>query len=149
MERIALADGTAVMNFWQAIEAAKKRVRTEDGEVNNERPGTVRGAVETSERDLGARDRAARNANWILKRLPPGPASKPVGAVVRKDIIGFRDEMLATGVKKSTVTRCKVVKAARKCPVPIPRSLPTLVQCQSRQDWTGRDADCQNSAARC
>jgi integrase len=114
MERIALADdmedadGTAVMNFWQAVERAKKVARTEDGIVNSERPITVREAVESYQRDLATRGRAEQNAILILKKLPSALASMAVAALTRRDVIAFRNGLLQSGVKKSSAHRYMV-----------------------------------------
>jgi integrase len=111
IKRIALADdhedadGKTIMDFWQATEAARKLARATDGESDTERPVTVKEAVEAYRRDLAARDGNEANATLLLPKLSPALASKPVSLLTTKDVLGFRDQLVASGIKKATVTR--------------------------------------------
>jgi integrase len=99
------ADGKLVLDYWQAAEAAKKLARTTDGEADGERPATVREAIEAYRRDLAARGGNEVNATGLLAKLTPSLASRPVTLVSTKDALGFRDGLVATGIKKVTVNR--------------------------------------------
>jgi integrase len=99
------ADGTLIMDYWQAVEAAKKLARAGDGVADSERPATVREAVEGYQRDLKARGGAEKNATGLLPKLSPALASKPASLLTKKDVMGFRDGLVASGIKASTVNR--------------------------------------------
>jgi integrase len=99
------ADGKTVMDFWQAVDAIKKLARSEDGVTDSERPATVKEAIEAYQRDLKARGGAEKNATGLLPKLSAALASKPVSMLSKKDVIGFRDGLVAGGMKASTVNR--------------------------------------------
>jgi hypothetical protein len=111
MKRIAIADdredadGKLIMDYWQATEAAKKLARATDSAADGERPITVKDAVKAYQRDLTARGGNEVNATGLLPKLPVALASKSVGLLTKRDIVGFRDTLVASGVKASTVNR--------------------------------------------
>jgi integrase len=99
------ADGKSVLDYWQACEAAKKLARTTDGESGGERPATVTEAIEAYQRDLAARDGNEVNATGLIGKLTPALATRPVSLLSTKDVIGFRDRLVDTGIKRATVNR--------------------------------------------
>jgi integrase len=111
LKRIAIADdhedadGKTIMDFWQAIEAARKLARATDGVNDNERPATVREAFETYRCDLVARDGNEANATVVLNHISPGLAARPVSMLTLKEIRAFRDGLIATGITKASVNR--------------------------------------------
>ena len=111
LKRIAVADdhedtnGKTVLNFWQATETARELARSADGVSDTERPLTVKEALEVYQRDLKARGGNETNATLILPKVRPALAAKPVSALTARDVLGFRDSLVASGIKKSAVNR--------------------------------------------
>jgi integrase len=111
LKRIAVADdhedsdGKTIMDFWQATEVARKLARATDGINDSERPASVKEAIAAYQRDLAARDGNEANATLLLPKLSPALALRPVSLLTTKDVLGFRDGLVATGIKKATVTR--------------------------------------------
>ena len=74
LQRFALADdhedanGSTILDFWQACEVARNLARGDDiiGEVEGGRPATVGEAVAAYERDLKARDANGKRQNPSL-----------------------------------------------------------------------------------
>jgi integrase len=115
-KRVALADdhedadGEHVLTFWQAQDKARRLARGTD---DAGRPATVKEAVEDYERDLIARNGSVANAGRIRKHLTPTLATKPVGLLTARELAGWRDSLIADGMKSATVVRlCKATKAA-------------------------------------
>jgi integrase len=103
------ADGEHVLDWWQAIEAARRLAR---GSADTGRPATVKEAVDAYERDLIARGGSVANAGRIRKHLPPRLAAKPVGLLRAVELAAWRDGLIAAGMKSATVVRlCKATKA--------------------------------------
>jgi integrase len=111
MKRIAIADdveeanGKTVLSYWGAMEAARKLARAPDGPGDSERPVNVKEAIEAYQSDLAARDGNEANATLLLPKISPTLASRPVSLVTTKDMLGFRNALMASGIKKATVTR--------------------------------------------
>jgi hypothetical protein len=104
------ADGTSILTWFQAIEAARKFAR---GQSDSGRPGTVADAIATFERDLSARGADVTNARRIRKHLTPVLAAKPVALLTARELAAWRDSLLASGMKSATAVRlCKSAKAA-------------------------------------
>jgi integrase len=104
------ADGEHVLNFWQAIDKARKLARGTD---DAGRPATVGEAIGAYERDLIARGGSVANAGRIRKHLTPTLAAKPVGLLRPVELAAWRDGLIADGMKSATVVRlCKATKAA-------------------------------------
>jgi integrase len=104
------ADGTHVLSWFQAIDAARKFAR---GQSDSGRPGTVADAVATFERDLSARGASVTNASRVRKHLTPALAAKPVALLTARELAAWRDALLVAGMKSATVVRlCKAFKAA-------------------------------------
>jgi integrase len=104
------SDGENVLNWFEAIDKARKLARGND---DAGRPATVADAVNAYERDLGARGGSTTNASRIRKHLTPTLAAKPVGLLTARELAHWRDALLAGGMKPATVVRlCKATKAA-------------------------------------
>jgi integrase len=104
------ADGERVLDWFQAIAAARKFAR---GQSDSGRPVTVADAIDAFERDLKARGASLANAGRIRKHLTPTLASKPVGLLTARELAAWRDSLLADGMKPATVVRlAKATKAA-------------------------------------
>jgi hypothetical protein len=82
------ADGERVLDWFQAIAAARKFAR---GQTDSGRPGTVADAVDAFERDLKARGASVANAGRIRKHLTATLASKPVGLLTARELAAWRD----------------------------------------------------------
>jgi hypothetical protein len=104
------ADGTHVLSWWQAIEAARALARGTDA---GNRPASVADAISSYERDLIARGGAIKNARWIRAHLTPTLSSRPVGLLTARELAAWRDGLLAAGMLPATAVRLfKCVKAA-------------------------------------
>jgi integrase len=104
------ADGERVLDWFQAVAAARKFAR---GQSDSGRPGTVADAVAAFERDLKARGASVANAGRIRKHLTATLASKPVAILTARELAAWRDSLLAAGMKPATVVRlAKAAKAA-------------------------------------
>jgi integrase len=104
------ADGERVLDWFQAVAAARKFAR---GQSDSGRPGTVADAIDAFERDLKARGASVANAGRIRKHLTATLASKPVGLLTARELAAWRDGLLAAGMKPATVVRlAKAAKAA-------------------------------------
>ena len=116
-KRIALADdfesadGTHVLDFWQAQERARQLARGSDADAG--RPVAVNDAVDAYERDLIARGGLVDNAQRIRRHLTPTLAGKPVALLTSRELAAWRDGLLADGLKPATAVRLsKALKAA-------------------------------------
>ncbi len=98
------SDGKTVLDYWQAVEAAKKLARADADDEPGERPATVAEAIEAYRLDLVTRGGREANATGLLPKLSAPLAASPVGMVTTRDIVGFRDRLLRT-VKRVTVSR--------------------------------------------
>lgn len=111
LKRIALADDQAdaddkrVMDYWQAQKAALKLAQSSDGDESGERPKTVREAIDDYRVELKAQGGRETNATLLIGKLSPSLASRPVGMVSTRDVLGFRNALIATGIKNTTTTR--------------------------------------------
>ena len=104
------SDAENVLTWWEAIEAARRVAR---GSADTGRPATVKDAVDAYQRDLVARGGSVANAGRIRRHLTPGLAAKPAGLLSTRDLAGWRDGLLAAGMKPATLVRlCKATKAA-------------------------------------
>ena len=104
------ADAASILSWWEAIDAARKLAR---GTADSGRPASVSDAIAAYQRDLAARGGSIVNASRIRKYLTPTLAAKPVGLLTARELAGWRDELLAAGIKSATTVRlCKATKAA-------------------------------------
>jgi integrase len=99
------ADGKVILDFWAAVDGAKKLARADDGGGDGERPSTVREAIEAYRLNLAGRDGDECNATLLLPKLSPALSGKPVSMVTQRDVLAFREKLLAGGVKRTTATR--------------------------------------------
>jgi integrase len=105
------ANGSSVLNFWAAQDRARAIVR--GGQDQGERPVTVAEALDNYAADLLSRSGSTRNASRVRRRLPASLAAKVVSLVSSRDLRHWRDGLLASGLKHSTVDRtAKMLKAA-------------------------------------
>jgi integrase len=105
------ADGVNICTFWQAQDKARAIVRGDQG--HGDRPITVAEALDNYAADLLSRSGSTRNASRVRRRLPPSLAAKTVTLLSARDLRHWRDGLLASGLKHSTVDRtCKMLKAA-------------------------------------
>jgi integrase len=113
VRKIALADdyeasdGRAVLNYWQAVDAARKLARRQPGdEVDDNRPVTVGEAINAYERDLKARGGDAYNAKRA--RIHAGTLlSKPVALLSTLDMVRWREGLIGKGLAADTVNRVR------------------------------------------
>jgi integrase len=102
------ADGKTILDYWQACEAAKRLAREDDDAEPGARPATVEEAIQAYKRDLAARGQNEVNATSLFPKLKlvPGMASKPVSKFSTRDLLDFRDSLIATGrIKRATTNR--------------------------------------------
>ena len=104
------ADSEHVLTWFEAQDRARALAR---GTADSGRPATVADAVDAFQRDLVARGALVNNAGRIREHLTPTLAAKPVGLLTARELAGWRDELLAAGMKPATAVRlCKATKAA-------------------------------------
>jgi len=99
------ADGKQVLNYTQAIDAARKLVRG-GGEVENpSQPLTLKGALAAYEADLKARGANPYNAKWPLKYLTATLLSKPIPLLEANELRRWRDSLLLASLTPAAVNR--------------------------------------------
>jgi site-specific recombinase XerD len=101
------ADGSTILDYWQACDVARKLARGDDavGEVEGGRPATVAEAVAAYQRDLVARGGAEKNATVLRFHLSPALMSKPVSLLTAREVRALRDSLIDKGLKRSSVNR--------------------------------------------
>ena len=87
------ADGSNVLSFYQAQDAAKKLARGEDGSAGNP-PITVDGALTAYKTDLVARGANPYNAEWPRLHLSSALLAKPVAVLAATELKKWRDDLL-------------------------------------------------------
>lgn len=98
------ANGETVLDYWQALDRAKKLARA--GEGNSGAPITVLEAVENYEADLSTGGGSTYNASTLKGRHLPGTlASKTVSLLKKRDFTDWRAAMLKKGLKPTSVDR--------------------------------------------
>jgi integrase len=114
IKRIAVADDLeaasppAVLNYWQAVDAARALARRQPGEaIDESRPLTVSEALTLYERDLLARGGSPYNAEHPRIHLPAAILSKPVSLLGATELRKWRDSLLSKGLAPGTVNRTK------------------------------------------
>src|SRR6266511_2542432 len=84
------SDGTHILTFHQAGEAAKQLARgTTD--ASDSKPMTVADAIAAYKRDLKSRGGQQSNATRVEKHLTSSLAGKPVGLLTVRDLQAWRD----------------------------------------------------------
>jgi integrase len=109
------ANGTDVLNFWQAQERARIIARGhKDPDADSGKPITVGGAVDRYEADLKARDGDAYNAQRVRVHLADTLANETVALLTSpRKFRHWRDGLRKKGLAASTVNRtCAVFQAA-------------------------------------
>ena len=120
IKRIGLADdfepsdGRAVLDFWEAVAAARKLARRQPGDdADDSRLLTVAEAVDFYARDLAARGGDPYNAKRAKLHVPPALASKPVALLRSSEMRDWRDGLIAKGLSRASVNRTRTcVRAA-------------------------------------
>jgi integrase len=103
------ADDEHVLTFWQAQDKARNLARGK--EHSSERPATLGEAIGDYEKDLIARDGNISNAKRVRYHLTPTLLAKPVGLLTTLELRRWRNGLIASGMKRSTVLR--TIKALR------------------------------------
>jgi len=89
-----LADGTTVLDFWQAQDwarAAASEGRARDG--SDDRPLTISGALDRYTADLKIREGDTANVARVRKHLSAGLAAKSIILVTARDLLAWRDSL--------------------------------------------------------
>src|SRR6516164_10387611 len=89
-----LADGTTVLDFWQAQDwarAAASEGRARDG--SDDRPLTISGALGRYAADLKIREGDTANVARVRSHLSAGLAAKSVILVTARDLLAWRDSL--------------------------------------------------------
>jgi hypothetical protein len=109
---LEVADGRAVLTYWQAIDEARKLARRQPGdEADDNRPMTVAEAIDAYERDLEARGADPYNARRA--RIHAGTLlSKPVGLLSSLDMTPWREALTKKELAADTVNRVRVTLRA-------------------------------------
>jgi integrase len=114
IKRIAVADDLepasppAVLNYWQAVDAARALARRQPGEaIDESRPLTVSEALTLYEKDLVARGGSPYNSRHARLHLPSVILNKPVALLGATELRKWRDGLLAKGLAPGTVNRTK------------------------------------------
>ena len=114
IKRIALADdleradGTHVLTYWQAIDAARKLARRQEGTAHDEsRPLTVAETLDRYEADLRGRGGDIYNAKRSRIHLPGSILSKPVALLGATELRRWRDGLAAKGLTPATINRTR------------------------------------------
>jgi integrase len=98
------ADGTNVLDFWQAQEKARALARDDRG-ADSGRPATIGEALDGYATDLKMRGADTYNAERVRTHLPPGLRDKPVALLATRDLRRWRDRLLSDGFARSSVNR--------------------------------------------
>jgi hypothetical protein len=99
------ADGSEVLDFWQAQERARELARGEEpGTAADTAPITVRQALDAYVDDLKTRRGDPHNAARVRIHLPERLLNMPLAALRAKDLKKWRDE-LARALAPATVNR--------------------------------------------
>src|SRR6516165_9481971 len=111
LKKIGIADDLEpaapplVLDYWQALEVARKLARKQAGAPEDEgKPLTVAEALDRYEDDLRARDQNVQNAVWVRSRLTSTLLSKPVALLSSRELTRWRDSLLEK-ISASSVNR--------------------------------------------
>jgi integrase len=107
------ADGSTVLDFWQAQDKARALGRTErDGDAHSRKPATVGQALDGYEADLQTRGGDIGNVTRVRPHLPASLLDKVVPLLTSRDLRRWRDGLAKT-LAPATVNRtCTALKAA-------------------------------------
>ena len=105
------ADGGSILDYWQAVDAARGLARSNAG--NGDKPITVAAALTEYENDLRARGGDIGNVARVRVHLPDALAAKMVNALAARDLQQFRDALVKKGLARDSVNRTgRALKAA-------------------------------------
>jgi hypothetical protein len=105
---LELADGRAVLSYWQAIDQARALARRQPGDaVDESRPLTVAEALDRYEADLKARGGDPYNVRHVRLHLTDSILSEPVALLGATELRKWRDSLLDKGLAPGTVNRTK------------------------------------------
>jgi integrase len=111
LKRIAISDDLEpatpplVLDYWQALDAARKLARKQPGAPEDEcKPLTVAEVLDRYEDDLRARDQNVQNAVWVRSHLTSTLLSKPVVLLSSRELTRWRDSLLEK-ISASSVNR--------------------------------------------
>jgi integrase len=106
------ADGTDVLDFWQAQEKARTLARENRGDGSPDKPLTVGQALDRYEADLTTRGGDPGNVTRVLAYMPAALSRKPLPLLGARDLRSWRDTLAKT-LAPATVNRsCNGLKAA-------------------------------------
>jgi integrase len=107
------ADGSTILDFWQAQDKTRTLGRTErDGAAGSQKPATVGQALDSYEADLMTRGGDTGNVTRIRPHLLAGLLDKVVALLTSRDLRKWRDDLAKT-LAPATVNRtCAAFKAA-------------------------------------
>jgi len=109
------ANGTEVLNFWQATERARIIARSnKDPDADSGKPISVGGALDNYEADLKTRDSDGYNARRVRVHLPDTFANETVALLTSpRKFRHWRDGLRKKGLRASTINRtCAAFQAA-------------------------------------
>jgi integrase len=114
VKKIAISDDQepavppAVLDYWQAVDAARALARRQPGEaIDESRPLTVSEALTLYEKDLLTRGGSPYNSRHARLHLTASILSKPVALLGATELRRWRDSLLAKGLAPGTVNRTK------------------------------------------
>jgi integrase len=117
IKRFAVADdheeanGTTVLNFWQAQDQARHIARRDAG--NGDRPVTVGEALDHYEAALRARGGDKNNVARVRHNLPSSLAAKTVALLGARELRSWRDGLVRKGLAPASADRtARALKAA-------------------------------------
>jgi hypothetical protein len=106
------ADGSRIMNFWQAADRAKALARGDNDADARRRPATVDDALRAYADDLRVRGAGAANASHPRGHLTAPLLSMPVSLLTVRELRHWRNNLTATMKPSSANRTCKNLKAA-------------------------------------
>jgi integrase len=108
------ANERTVLTFWDAQDKARMLARGSKGaDDEDDKPITVRQALDRYETDLGLRGGDMRNVRRVRFHLPHSLAAKAVVLLSVRELRHWRDALIKKGLAPATVKRTgKVLKAA-------------------------------------
>jgi integrase len=98
------ADGTRVLDFWQAQAAIRALASGKSG-ATGDRPATVEEALDAYKRHLQAQGGDPYNADRVRPWLPGNIAGKPVALLTDHELERWRAGLLADGMTPATANR--------------------------------------------
>ena len=100
------ANDDTVLSYPQAILRAQVQIGAGVARETNDRL-TVGDALDAYEKDLRARGAAIGNVKRVRRHMTPALAAKPVARLIAKDLLDWRDDLLAAGMRRVTFSRTR------------------------------------------